>query len=73
MKKNLDHSEPIQGLRFNVFDIIDRNRKASLKTRDNSLGHILSRKPVVSKNYAYDRNVDAGENVSRGRIDRQRP
>ncbi len=73
IEKNLDDAEPVQGLRFDVLDIIDCGGKPALENDDQSLRDIFGRKSRIPVHDAEHRNIDIRENIDGRRVDRQRP
>ena len=50
IEKNLDDAEPVQGLRFDVLDVVDRRGQSALEADDKPLGNVLGGKPRISIN-----------------------
>ena len=73
IEKNLDDAEPVQGLRFDVLDVVDRRGEPALEAHDEPLGNILGRKSCVPINDCDDRDIDVRENIDGRGIDRQSP
>ena len=63
---NLHYGNPVEGLRFNMVDIVDDGGEVALAEGDDAVGHIHRGKALVLPNDANDRNIDVGENIGRG-------
>ena len=64
-EKYFDNRPAIQRLRFDVLDVVNQSGEAALRLRNNSVRHVLRRKPLIVPHHTDDRDVDIGKNVCR--------
>lgn len=65
LHENLHYADAVQGLGFDMFDIVDRSGEYAF-VRPHDVGfHVLWRKTVIVPDYGNDRYVDAREDVLR--------
>ena len=63
MKKYFYDANSIQGLRFDVFDVVDGGGEYPFVLKDDAVGHFLGRETGVVPQDADDRDINVGENV----------
>ena len=63
MKKNLDDTDPVHGLRLHVLDVVDRGGKCPFAHRHYSFFHVLRGDTGERPDDGNDGNIDVGENI----------
>ena len=62
LQKDLDDSNPIQRLRFDVLDVVDGSGKRSLCDADDAVAHVFRNETVIVPDDADNGNIDIREN-----------
>ena len=62
-EEDLDHAHAVHRLRFDVLDVVDRNRNAAFGVGDDAVGHLAGREPGEIPHHADNWNVDVGKDV----------
>ncbi len=68
-----DNAGALNGLRFDVFDVVDAGGEAAFKRRDDALGHFVGGDAGVAPDDGDDRDVDGRKNIHRHGVDAQKP
>ncbi len=71
VEKYLDHSHAGQRLRFDMVDVVDGRGHLTLKVRDDPIGYLGGRQPVIGPYNAHHRQFYVREYVDRRSQDRQ--
>ena len=72
LEEDFDDGNPVQRLRLNVLDIVNRRGKRALRLADDPIAHLLRVQPTVIPDDADDGNINVGENVSGRAVDDDR-
>ncbi len=63
LQEHFNNRNPIEGLRLEVFDVVDGGGKISFGDGNDPVAHILGNETVKGPDNADHRNVNVGENV----------
>ena len=64
LHKDLDHSDAIERLRFDVLDIVNDSGEVSFRYADDAVAHLFGDETVVAPDDADNRDVNIRKNVT---------